>query len=312
MSNLQRAENLKQIVQLVQPQFEELAKIHHAVDYKREASFALQIISDNDYLAGIAMSNQDSFKRAIINVAAVGLTLSPVYKLAYLVPRKNKVCLDISYLGYIQLAIECGAIKWAVADIVCKKDKFRIGALGTAPLHEYEVFEDRGEIIGAYCVVKTQDNEFLTTIMPIKDIYKIRDRSESYKSGKGGPWNTDESEMIKKTVVRRAYKSWPKSNTGANRLEKATEVLNESDPIDVTALPAVSETSAELKLVEIREKLVFLERTEEKYISHLSKVNKREIKSLNDLTEIEIDQALVMLDQLVEQKNMKLKKAVGE
>ena len=89
MSNIQRFENLKQVVAQTQPAFDELAKIHGAVNYKREASFALQALTDNDYLASLAMGNQDSLKRAVINVAAIGLSLSPVHKLAYLVPRKK-------------------------------------------------------------------------------------------------------------------------------------------------------------------------------------------------------------------------------
>lgn len=304
MSNITRFENLKQIVKIVQPDFDQLAQIHKAVNYKVEASFALQILQDSDYLANIAMSNQDSFKRAIINVAAIGLTLSPILKLAYLIPRKGKVCLDISYLGYIQLAIEVGAIKWAVAEIVYKKDVFKMRGLGVEPLHEYEAFDDRGEIVGAYCVAKTHDGEFLTTRMTIKQIYSIRDRSESWNSGKSSPWKSDEEEMIKKTVVRRAYKSWPKSDTRNDRFERAIDVTNEADPIDFTAIedakPVDDQRTKDFEL--IRGHLVTLNRTEEKYIEHLCLVNNREIKALTDLTDLEISQAMIMLNQLVENK----------
>lgn len=306
MSNLVRFENLKQIVQIIQPEFNELAKIHNAVNYKREASFALQILSENDYLAGIAMNNQDSLKSAIINVAAIGLSLSPVHKLAYILPRKNKVCMDISYLGYIQLAIEVGAIKWAHSEIVCEQDTFKLRGLGVEPLHEFEAFKNRGAIVGAYCVVKTHDGDYITTRMTIDEIYAIRDRSESWKSGKNSPWKSDENEMIKKTVVRRAYKSWPKIDTRENRFEQAIEVMNEADPIDFDSVTPLEEKSQRSNLIEgIRQSLIYLDRTEEQYIKHLCTVNRREIKVLEDLTDIEISQAKIQLTQWVEQKRTK-------
>lgn len=307
MSNIERFENLKQIVKLVQPQFEELASIHKAVNYKREASFALQILQENDYTALMAMSNQDSLKRAIINVAAIGLTLSPVHRLAYLVPRKGKICLDISYLGYIQLAIDVGSIKWAVAEIVYKNDLFKMRGLGIEPLHEYEAFSERGPIVGVYCAAKTHDGDYITTRMTIDEVYSIRNRSESWIAEKSSPWKSDESEMIKKSVVRRAYKSWPKTNTRSDRFERAIDVTNEADPIDFNAMSDVGDMKddRDVHFKEIRESLAFLDRTEDQFNVHLTTVNRREIKKLDDLTDLEISYAKIQLKQWVEAKKQK-------
>jgi recombination protein RecT len=38
-------------------------------------------------------------------VAAIGITLNPASKLAYLVPRDGMVCLDISYMGLLHRAV---------------------------------------------------------------------------------------------------------------------------------------------------------------------------------------------------------------
>lgn len=43
--------------------FKELALIHGAVNFKAEASFAMQILKSNNYLANIAFSNPDSFQQ---------------------------------------------------------------------------------------------------------------------------------------------------------------------------------------------------------------------------------------------------------
>lgn len=309
MSNVARFDNLKQIVQMIQPQFEDLAAIHKAVNYKREASFALQALTENDYLASMAISNQDSLKRAVINVAAIGLSLNPVLKLAYLVPRDKKVMLDLSYRGYIQLAIDCGAIKWAHADVVYEKDVFELRGLGIEPLHKFQPFGDRGKIIGTYCAAKTHDGDFITTIMTIEEVYSIRNRSQSWASGKNTPWKSDESEMIKKTVIRRAYKAWPMTDTRDNRFEQAIEVVNENDPVDFSLPAIVEDTNQKPNILDgIRQSLGYLERTEEKYISHLCTVNRREIKKLEDLTDLEISQAKIQLNQWVEQKRAKEEK----
>lgn len=309
MSNIQQAENLKQIVKLVQPQFEELARIHGAVSYKKEASFALQALQGNSFLEDAAIANQDSLKAAIINVAAVGLSLSPITKLAYLIPRDKKIVLEISYRGYVQLAVDAGAVKWVHAEIVYEKDEFQLRGLGVEPSHKFSPFADRGKAIGAYCVAKTHGGDHITTIMTIDDIYDIRDRSQSWKSGKNSPWKSDPAEMIKKTVIRRGYKSWPMTDTRAQRFEQAIDVSNDADPVEFEALPApevASERSNHLS--GIREALGYLERTEEKYIAHLATVNRRDIKALDDLTDLEISQAKVQLKQWTEQRRVKLEK----
>lgn len=313
MSNVQRIENIRQVVTQIGPQFEEIAKIHGAVNYKKEASFALQILNDSDYLTKIALGNPDSLKKSILNVAAIGLSLSPVYKLAYLLPRKNAVCLDISYRGYIQLGTESGSIKWAAAEVVKEKDDYEFRGVNREPHHKFNPFGDRGKIVGCYCLAKTNDNELILTQMSVEEIYSIRDRSESWKAytkdkGKLCPWVTDESEMVKKTVIRRAYKSWPMTDT-RGRLDQALDISNEVDPIDVSPVNTeVPEDQRAIQLNLIREMLAEIDRTEEKYISHLTRVNKRDIKKLEDLTDIEITQAKAMLNQLVDAKLAKEQK----
>ena len=308
MSNVERYENVRQLVKMVEPEFNRLAQIHGAVNFEREASFALQALKDNSYLAQIAMADQDSLKRAIINVAAVGLSLSPVHKLAYLIPRDKKVCLDISYRGFVQLAVDVGSIKFAHAEIVCENDTFELRGLGQEPIHKFQPFGLRGKIVGAYCVAKTHDGEYLTTAMTIDEIYAVRARSSSWRAyvkdnTKTNPWVTDESEMIKKTVIRRAYKSWPMTDT-RKRLDKAIDVSAEVDPIDFNAPPAIpaAQSSRDASFAEIRELLVELQREESKYVEHLKNVCRRDIKRLEDLTEMEISQQMVMLSSWVDAK----------
>lgn len=312
MSNVERVENLNQLVGLVEPDFNRLAAIHGAVSFARESSFALQILRGNSFLTSVALGDQDSLKQAILNVAAIGLSLSPVYKLAYLVPRDGKVCLDISYLGFVQLATDVGAIKWAIAEVVHKNDKFALRGFGKEPLHEFEPFGDRGEIVGAYCVAKTHDGEFLTTQMTNAEIWSIRDRSPSWKSfekdQKSTPWKTDTNEMIKKTVIRRAWKSWPKTDS-RKRFEQAVDVTSDFDPSESVQISGQVAPDAKAEsLANIRRLLVTLNRTEAAYLLHLGRTCQREIKQLEDLTSLEISQATTMLTALTANQVAKVAK----
>lgn len=198
--------------------------------FEREAGFAIQQITANDYSLRIATENRQSVINAVTNIAAIGISLNPAKKQAYLVPRDGKICLDISYMGLLDLAIESGSIRWGQAELVYEKDVFELDGIDKQPTHRRQPFaKDRGELVGAYVVVKTADGDYLTTAMEIGEVYAIRDRSSAWKAWinnkKKCPWVTDEGEMVKKTVIKRAYKTWPKTDR-LNRLDHAVHYLN--------------------------------------------------------------------------------------
>lgn len=194
-----------------------------ALNFEREAGFAVQIVTGNDYAMKIAMANRQSVINAVTNVAAIGISLNPAKRQAYLVPRDGKICLDLSYMGLLDLAIQSGSLMWGQAELVYEQDRFELQGFDKPPLHNRNPFaKERGAIVGAYVVVKTRDGDYLTTTMSIDDVFDIRDRSQSWKNGQKGPWKTDEGEMIKKTVIKRAYKLWPKTD----RLDNAVHFLN--------------------------------------------------------------------------------------
>ena len=189
-----------------------------SINFSAEAGFALQVLHDSPYLAKTALANQGSLVAAVTNIAAIGISLNPASKQAYLVPRKNKICLDISYIGMMHLAQSTGAILWGQAVIVRELDAFELRGIDNAPDHKYNPFsKDRGAIIGVYVVVKLPNGDYLTHTMPIDAVYRIRNRSEAWKAyerdkSKVCPWVTDSEEMIKKTCVKQAQKYWPKSD----------------------------------------------------------------------------------------------------
>lgn len=257
---------------------------NYQVNFKKESLFALQLLSSNEFLMKTAQNKPDSLKNAIMNIAAIGITLNPAQKEAYLVPRGGQVCLDISYMGLIKLATDTGSVTWVQAEIVKEKDTFEYLGVGQKPNHKFQPFGERGQMIGVYCVAKLSTGEFLTTIMSKAEIEEIRNKSS--QASKSGPWVTFFEEMAKKTVIKRASKLWPKSE----RLDTAVHVLNEHEGIDFsnqgkTYTPeAREEARAENAIDKIRELLATHGKTEDGLLKYINTQFKTDIKTIDDMT----------------------------
>lgn len=196
--------------------------------FAREAEFAIQALCSSEYALRIAKENPQSVRDAVTNIAAIGISLNPAKKQAYLVPRKGAICLVISYMGLLDLAIQSGSILWGQAEMVFESDTFTLNGYDQPPEHKRNPFsKERGPMVGVYSVVKTRDGDYLTGTMTADEVFAIRDRSDAWKAyqkdkSKTCPWVTDEGEMVKKTMIKRAYKTWPKSD----RLDAAVHHLN--------------------------------------------------------------------------------------
>lgn len=199
-----------------------------SMKFDQEAGFAVQLVQASDYLLKAALGNRQAVVNAVVNVAAIGLSLNPARKHAYLVPRKGasgrvQVNLDVSYIGLIELAVASGSIRWAQAIVVHENDGFKMLGLDKLPEHTFNPFAtDRGAVVGVYVTAKTIDGDYLTELMSTAAINAIRDRSESWKSGKNSPWKSDWEAMARKTVIKAAQKFWPKTD----RMDQAVHYLN--------------------------------------------------------------------------------------
>ena len=263
------------------------------VKFSTESQFAIQAFQGNKFLADTARKNMASLQNAIINVASIGISLNPANKHAYLVPRDGKICLDISYMGLLHLAMTTGSIKWGQCKLVHASDTYASNGLDKAPTHSYNPFlntNDRDAVIGAYCTVKTADGDYLTEEMSLDDIKKIENSSKA----KNGPWKTHWNEMARKTVVKRASKYWPK----VERLDEAIHNLNtdgneglqdNNDPVDVT--PCYTS-----QLDEITSQLKRIGRTEQQLINQL--IPKLLGKQVSELPELTSDEAIKVISSL--------------
>ena len=224
---------IESVVRDAMPRFLDISRSNKLVKWEEESQFALQALQGNKQLA---QCHVETIQNAIINVAAVGLTLNPADQYAYLVPEHNKQAnikeckLRISFKGLIKVATESGCIDFVKCEIVKENDSFIYKGPTTAPEHQFNPFKkDRGDSVGVYSITRTGAGDTLVDFMDHDEIMKIRQCAKTMVV-----WDKWPDEMAKKAMVKRAAKQWPK-NANSSGLNKTIEVINDlegSDHID--------------------------------------------------------------------------------
>lgn len=229
-------------LQIFEPIKDRFIQLINEETFLKESSFALQILTKNKYLAGL---DRASIIQAVLNVAQTGLTLNPISRLAYLVPRSGACCLDVSYQGMVKLITDTGSVVTVYSHVIREGDEF-IQTLGTSTeiVHNPKL-GNKGEIIGVYAVAILKDGTKQIEVMDISEINEIRDSSEGYiafKSGraKSAIWNDHFPEMARKTVIKRLAKYLPKTNQW-ERVNQAINIDNEDYKVQDYQLNIIDE-----------------------------------------------------------------------
>ena len=161
--------------------------------------------------------DRGSLLKACVQAAELGLSLNPtmaegdILKVWNGKTKKNDAQFRPRYMGLMKLARQSGEVLSIESRIVREGDMFD---------WEYGIEKKlrhkpsgKGELTHAYCIWKLKDGTVEFEVMDREQVMKIRNRS-SAKTKDGdvfGPWKTDEEEMWRKTVVRRASKYMPRS-----------------------------------------------------------------------------------------------------
>ena len=135
--------------------------------------------------------------------------------------------------GLIKKLYESGEVTYVDAAAVYANDRF-VFKRGDCPVLEHEptMDDDPGIVVAAYVVIKLKNGEIKREVMPRRDIEAVRGAS---KSSQNGPWATWYDQQAIKSVIKRAYKQLPKSDS----LEKVIAADNEA--LGFTAQPTVGE-----------------------------------------------------------------------
>lgn len=253
----------KEFYDKIRPMWLEQSKADEAT-FAKEISFAIQHTIKNPYLQ---KCESTSVLRAIMNVAQIGLTLNPVLKYSYLIPRFNsksnqlECVLEPSYVGLAKLLTDSGAVKSIECRVINEGDDCDIDTANPLKVIKHKPYfltgKLKGKILGVYSIAELPDGSRHFEGMSYADVVEIRDRSESYKAFQNGKvksciWVSDESEMCRKTVIKRHSKYLPKS-VGTEKLDKAIDLDNEvngfKEPMDYGML-AFLETSIDRSTID--------------------------------------------------------------
>jgi recombination protein RecT len=169
----------------------------------------------------------ESILQAVMMCAQLGL--EPILGRAHLIPYWNgkKRCLECQfqpgYQGLTDLARRSGGINDVYSQVVYEHDFFEI-EYGTARklTHRPTLNGDPGNPIGSYAVWEFKDGTKTFEYMPLRDIEKRRNVSQSYQfaetgdPAKGGGkrdsvWHVWTEDMMRKTVVKHSAKLVPSS-----------------------------------------------------------------------------------------------------
>lgn len=174
---------------------------------KSELGFAMQIFQQSPYLQ---KCEPQSILNAVINVARTSITLNPVMRLAYLIPRKNKCVLEFSYMGLVAMLRDNGCIKSISAHIVYEDEEFDYDVAYNTIKHKPNFAKTEKEhnaraMVGVYSRATLLNGEVVFEFMPMWEVDKIKSMSDG-SSSKYSAWNTWRDEMIKKSVIKRHFK----------------------------------------------------------------------------------------------------------
>jgi len=150
-----------------------------------------------------------TFFTSVMRCAQDGLL--PDGKEAAFVAYKNNVQYMPMVDGLKKAMYNSGEIKDITTRVVFANDIFNVIVEdGREKLTHYptDLKDDPGEAVGVYCVVNLKNGGQVIEVMRKAEVEKIRSFS---KSASGPAWRDWWTEMAKAKVLRRAYKSSPKS-----------------------------------------------------------------------------------------------------
>lgn len=195
--------------------------------------------------------NFHSLTDCILQSLELSLYPGPVFQECAYVPRSIKgnltACFEPMYKGIVKVATNAG-LRDISTGIVYQADTFVFTSEKFLHVPMWDLpEEERGEMRGAWCKLKTVHGGKQVEVMNMKQIYAHRDRGAAGRKGEG-PWFDPlfQEGMIRKTVLKKALKYVSKSPklSLVIRLDDEAEVpelREENDPAKALPLSPPSE-----------------------------------------------------------------------
>lgn len=202
-----------------------------------------------------------SIQQVLVSVASTGLSLNPVLKLAYVIPRNVKVktpgqadrwekraSVEPSYMGLMKLATDSGAVRNFEVHEVYQGDEFEFDIVEKRPrIHKpyWTVGHSRGKLIGVYGFAVLADGTMIPEHMGADELAKIQSKSDNASGSVYTDW---QGEMARKSLVKRLQKYIPRTEKAQGFLE-AVELDNQG--YDLNRSSAASGSRANEEEVEV-------------------------------------------------------------
>lgn len=201
--------------------------------FHKEIEFVVQSLTapgkPADYLRQCFMSNPLALVNAVKQVALTGLSLNPAIKESYIIPYKGVVTFMPSYVGMVDILVKTGLCSKVDAYLVYADEFFEIEHGNNEHLiHKPNPWgkHELKDVVGGYWYAVLPDGVKKFDTMNTAEINKVRAASPAANSG---PWVTWTEEMMKKTLIRRAYKSLPHAGLSDEKLKVIEAVMKADD-----------------------------------------------------------------------------------
>lgn len=203
-----------------------MESLNFAAERQHLESIIRNDASKQKQLQMIASENPGSYGDLLLQAASAGISINPSLGYAYVIPYGKQASLFVSYKGLIHVVSRSTVLKGAPqAVLVRQKDPiFRVWSDENGRHLQHEELRGdskaRGEITHAFCIAHFRDGGSHIEVM---DSFELAQCEAKGGPVWKGPWK---GEMAKKSVLRRAWKWWPKDGA----LEAAMATMDQLEP----------------------------------------------------------------------------------
>lgn len=200
----------------------------------KSAFFKLQEVRDKNGNRALEVCSRESIANSLLDMVVQGL--SPAKTQCYFIVYGNQLQLNRSYFGTQAVLKRLTNVKDIWSNVIFDGDVFDyeiVGGREKLLKHETKFQNRDNDILGAYAVIKTIEDEEILTVMTRKEIETSWTQAKTKSVQNKFP-----QEMAKRTVINRAAKAFINTSDDSDLLVQAinnsTENEYDNERVDVT------------------------------------------------------------------------------
>lgn len=219
---------------------------YNASNALKSAFFKLREAKDKSQRPALEVCSRESIANSLLDMVTQGL--SPAKTQCYFIVYGSQLQLNRSYFGTQAVLKRLTNVKDIWANVIFDGDIFDYeidGGKEKLTKHETNFLNRDNKILGAYAVVKTNEDEELLTVMTRKEI----DAAWGQSKTKQTVHQKFPQEMAKRTVINRAAKAFINTSDDSDLLVEAINNSTENE-YDNERKDVTPETEAQQQITE--------------------------------------------------------------